>query len=253
LVIIQNEYKSFIAFGVPKGMIATQDPGRPSLWVGANVICKEEFSTEFDDIPVKIPVGTKAVILAFEGPYIMVNLTEGNKGIDITQLRGDFLYFWELDPESIPPKSRVFQTDRSMILDQHPGFPGKKTQFKYIGFWATNEDPQLCSYAQKLIVLPWPGHFVDPCWDRKERDLVIDYLKKAPDVEHWRGNSWCRFKCVKYLEGYTDKGDGVFVWPEGFAHYVEKHNVRPPEEFVKHVLEQLKRQTPFMNLPAVRG
>ncbi len=29
--------------------------------------------------------------------------------------------------------------------------------------------------------------------------------------------------------------DGTYGWPQGFAHYVEAHGVRPPEEFVRHV------------------
>lgn len=234
-------------------MVAVQNPGRPALCIGAQVICKEPFEITFDDFPINISVGTKAVIIAFEGPYVMVDLTEGNKGIDITQLRGDFLYFWELDPEYVLAESRVFQSTVPMILTRHPDVPGKETKFKYIGYWGSKENPKFCSYAQTGNQLPWPGHFIDLKWDRKERDLVVNYLKKAPNVEHWMGFSFCRLGCFNLDNGVTDKGDGIFVWPEGFSHYVEHHGVRPPEEFVKHVLEQLKRQTPFVNIPAVKG
>lgn len=34
--------------------------------------------------------------------------------------------------------------------------------------------------------------------------------------------------------------DGRFVWPEGLAHYVSEHAVRPPEEFIEHALENLR-------------
>lgn len=232
---------------------ASQDLKAPSLWVGANVVCKEQLEITFDDIPIKIPVGTTATLVEFEGPYVVVELTGGNAGIEVTQLRGDFIYLWELDPESLPPKSRVFQTDMPMILNRHPDSPGKATQLKYIGYWGTNEDPQLCSYAQSGNQLPWPGNFIDPRWDPRERELIVDYLKNAPNVEHWFGFSYCRLGCSGELDmGVTDKGDGVFVWPEGFHHYVEFHKVRPPEEFVKHVLAQLKRQTPFVNVPTIR-
>lgn len=37
--------------------------------------------------------------------------------------------------------------------------------------------------------------------------------------------------------GRSDMTDGVYVWPEGLAHYVEHHNVRLPHQFVQHVLE----------------
>jgi hypothetical protein len=29
--------------------------------------------------------------------------------------------------------------------------------------------------------------------------------------------------------------DGVFIWPESLAHYVEVHDVRHPGRFVEHV------------------
>jgi len=38
--------------------------------------------------------------------------------------------------------------------------------------------------------------------------------------------------------GRSDMTDGVYVWPEGLAHYVEHHNVRLPHQFVQHVLSQ---------------
>lgn len=34
--------------------------------------------------------------------------------------------------------------------------------------------------------------------------------------------------------------DGKYVWPEGFAHYVECHAVRPPSQFVTRVMENLR-------------
>jgi hypothetical protein len=36
--------------------------------------------------------------------------------------------------------------------------------------------------------------------------------------------------------GSGERTDGVYVWPEGLVHYLEKHNVRLPQEFVDHVL-----------------
>ena len=37
--------------------------------------------------------------------------------------------------------------------------------------------------------------------------------------------------------GRGELTDGVYMWPEGLAHYLEKHNVRLPQEFVDHVLK----------------
>ena len=32
------------------------------------------------------------------------------------------------------------------------------------------------------------------------------------------------------------------VWPEGFAHYLEQHDVKPPAEFLEHVRPRLREQ-----------
>lgn len=42
------------------------------------------------------------------------------------------------------------------------------------------------------------------------------------------------------LMGCTTLTDGKYVWPEGLAHYISEHSVCPPEEFVKHSLENLR-------------
>lgn len=50
------------------------------------------------------------------------------------------------------------------------------------------------------------------------------------------GYSYCRFRDCRdehrNRNGCRDLSDGVWVWPEGLAHYVELHSVMLPEEFV---------------------
>lgn len=49
--------------------------------------------------------------------------------------------------------------------------------------------------------------------------------------------------CQETLDmGRGELTDGVYMWPEGLAHYLEKHNVRLPQEFVEHVLKQPELQ-----------
>lgn len=50
------------------------------------------------------------------------------------------------------------------------------------------------------------------------------------------GNSWCRFRCGETSMGNCELTDGVYVWPEGFLHYVQVHHVKPPQQFINHVL-----------------
>jgi len=49
------------------------------------------------------------------------------------------------------------------------------------------------------------------------------------------GYSFCRFACgiPDQQMGCTEFYDGVWVWPEGLAHYVECHSVLLPDEFIQ--------------------
>ncbi|CBN76468.1 conserved unknown protein [Ectocarpus siliculosus] len=40
--------------------------------------------------------------------------------------------------------------------------------------------------------------------------------------------------------GCTTLTDGKYVWPEGLAHYIEEHAVRPPDDFVTFSLRNLR-------------
>lgn len=72
---------------------------------------------------------------------------------------------------------------------------------------------------------------------------VIRYLRAGRVHETWRGLSWCRFECgVSNREmGYRDLTDGRWVWPEGLAHYVKRHGLPLPEEFVATVRRGARR------------
>lgn len=142
-----------------------------------------------------------------------------------------------------------------MIIDRHPDQPGQKSKFKHIGYWhSVSIDPKsnlplktghsFESYEKSFgeAGLPLPSEWVDNTWDAGERAKVVAFLKSGKAVNHWRGWSWCRFGCEgKHSEmGSTDLSDGTYVWPEGFSHYVEKHGVKPPDEFIQHVLKTTK-------------
>lgn len=94
-----------------------------------------------------------------------------------------------------------------------------------VGCWRSREEP----------LLPDPGWFVDPAWDARERDLVLAHLRTAPGLWASAGRAFCRFRCGVGA-GSHEQSDGRFRWPDGLAHYVERHNVRLPGPFVDHVL-----------------
>lgn len=99
---------------------------------------------------------------------------------------------------------------------------------KKVGFWY---DPLAASTH-----LPHPQDLVNATWAAEEKKVVIAHLKAGEVKASCLGMSRCRF-CNKF-NGNKDLTDGVWVWPEGFAHYLEEHCVRPPQDFIDHVLKR---------------
>lgn len=114
---------------------------------------------------------------------------------------------------------------KSMVVERHPdsNLPGK-----YIGYWKGDKKG-----------LPEPEDFVDLTWDASERAKVLEYLKKGEAVHFWRGFSWCRFGCRGVSMGSQCISDGEWTWPQGFAHYIEVHGIKPPKEFIQKVLSRV--------------
>jgi len=99
---------------------------------------------------------------------------------------------------------------------------------RLIGYWHSEQEPQW----------PDPARFVDPTWDPLQRERVAQYLRTASVPRAAAGLSWCRFRCGLAGLGSAEHTDGTFLWPEGLVHYVESHDVRPPEEFLQHIFAQ---------------
>lgn len=104
---------------------------------------------------------------------------------------------------------------------------------KHLGYWVTNKHNDFRD-------LPHPSDFIDGSWDWREKEMIARWCDCQPDVQEWRGSSDCRL-CDK-INGYTDKSDGIYVFPAGFSHYIKEHKVKPPQEFIDHVLN-IKKQT----------
>lgn len=106
-----------------------------------------------------------------------------------------------------------------------------------VGFWRDPREPHTFQF-------PDPQDAVDPEWDPVERAAVIAYLRAGRHDIPFSGHSWCRFKCgIPNADmGAWDLTDDVYTWPEGFAHYLEKHDVKPPDAFLAHVRSRLARK-----------
>lgn len=99
----------------------------------------------------------------------------------------------------------------------------KKQNLKRIGFWQSESEPNL----------PLVSKFIDSTWNHSEKLMILDYLQKGKVITTYRGWSTCRV-CEK-KNGSSDLSDGVYVWPEGYYHYIAHHNVKPTEEFLNYI------------------
>jgi hypothetical protein len=96
---------------------------------------------------------------------------------------------------------------------------------RLIGYWRSDLEPEW----------PDPRDFVDASWDQSDRHAAARCLD-AVGFEPWAqcGFSECRF--CGALNGSVERCDGVYIWPEGLAHYIREHDVRLPAEVVGHIL-----------------
>jgi hypothetical protein len=78
----------------------------------------------------------------------------------------------------------------------------------------------------------------------EQQDKVVEYLRSGyvlgipmgADLPDWFDRS---DKANPLIEGRREGGvtpmtDGVWYWPAGLIHFIEKYNVRVPQEFIEH-------------------
>lgn len=82
---------------------------------------------------------------------------------------------------------------------------------------------------------PRPQLLVKRGWHAAELERIIAYLRSGQVIACCGGWSTCRFPRCREGErnGACEFTDGTWAWPEGLAHYVERHSVMLPEEFVE--------------------
>ncbi|MGW7484243.1 hypothetical protein ACWGH8_37390 [Nonomuraea muscovyensis] len=93
---------------------------------------------------------------------------------------------------------------------------------RLIGYWWSLDAPEW----------PRPQDWIDPDWSPEERDLLALYLESGMRAPYaTAGFSPCRICAM--ANGSLEFTDGVFLWPQGLAHYVREHSVRLPDEIVR--------------------
>jgi hypothetical protein len=93
-----------------------------------------------------------------------------------------------------------------------------------IGYWSHPTDSAEHSRG-------WP----DPrdlagAWSADNRLATLAHLRRGKVFRTFAGRSECRI-CGLDL-GEQELTDGVWAWPQGLEHYIEKHDVRLPDTFV---------------------
>jgi hypothetical protein len=103
---------------------------------------------------------------------------------------------------------------------------------KAVGFWRENE--YWCFSTPSG--LPDPRRLTRRRWRPHERPAILNYLRTGWVGGVYAGFSYCRFRLCftpPPRMGSFDLTDGEWVWPEGLAHYVARHAVWLPDEFVE--------------------
>ena len=108
---------------------------------------------------------------------------------------------------------------------------------KVIGYWAL---PEHWAKAPPWTPAPpapvWPDIRRAVCFDWRalERRQLLAYLRSGHKARGFLGFSACRFECHdrRVCLGKEEWTDGEWLWPEGLAHYVWRHSVTLPDEFV---------------------
>jgi hypothetical protein len=120
-----------------------------------------------------------------------------------------------------------------------------RRQHGYGGKWFSPAEIAACPEAPPNP-LPNPACLVWKGWSPTELPGVLAYLRAGQEWIQFCGWSYCRFDCgiAPSALGDRDLTDGVWVWPEGLAHYVEAHSVRLPDEFIDHMRSLRWRVSP---------
>ena len=98
---------------------------------------------------------------------------------------------------------------------------------RLIGYWRGGGDEDDDQW-------PDPRDLIDESWGSQERELVAAYFEHGFVARGFMGFSGCRL-CGKDWNGSAELTDGVYLWPEGFAHYVREHSVKLPDEVLAHI------------------
>ena len=110
---------------------------------------------------------------------------------------------------------------------------------QWFGFWGSQSEAMA---------------FTDQSWQPRDKLQIVQYLKRSPVVvSASAGFAGCLFCDAEFTKG-TFQSDGVWLWPDDLAHYVECHSLALPNSLVEHILNAhyvapQEVTTPLQELP----
>ena len=96
----------------------------------------------------------------------------------------------------------------------------------YEEFGENENDPSIHNYLEKQ---PYPN-----------QDKIIHFLKNGKIEFAQLSRDRDIFTGLRIPYEVLIMSDGDYIWPNILAWYVEKYNLRMPEEFEKYILEKMK-------------
>lgn len=110
---------------------------------------------------------------------------------------------------------------------------------KQEGFWYSDHEPHYPKaihsdevHPKKADILKAYDELLDE--DRFNPERNRDTWKDNKNVLSFRGCSYCR--CCPLRNGSRQYVLNGWEWPEGYRHYIDKHNVIPSKNWLKEVL-----------------
>lgn len=100
------------------------------------------------------------------------------------------------------------------------------SRMQYVGFWGDTE-------GESAIGFPWPT--IRPRSYPPDLALVerLKRVQKVVRVRQYKGWSDCRL--CKQMNGSREYYTDSYTWPEGYAHYIQEHNIEVPPKFVDYI------------------
>lgn len=74
--------------------------------------------------------------------------------------------------------------------------------------------------------------------DAKQKKIILDYLENTPHVAESPSLAIDVFTKERRFVPIAAQSDGKYIWRSDIAYYFDKYNLKLPEEFIDHVLNQ---------------